>query len=123
MGRDAEEWAEMAGTFTSRKKIYQVSGTEMEEKMTGLRSVREVKKMKIEFDVLKRWSPGQAVLIDKARHREDLFQVWWAFFMKLFFSPPPQVAPQVGFLEVWPNPLKIQGFYAHRVVTTHPHHR
>ena len=76
VGRDAEEWAEMAGTFTSRKQTYQVSGTETEEERTGMGSVREVKEMKIEFDVFKRLSPGQAVLIDKARHREDLFQVW-----------------------------------------------
>ena len=76
VGRDAEEWAEMAGTFTSRKQTYQISGTETEEERTGMGSVREVKEMKIEFDVFKRLSPGQAVLIDKARHREDLFQVW-----------------------------------------------
>ena len=76
VGQDAEEWAETAGTFTSWKKTYQVSDAETEEEMTGLGSVREVKEMKIEFDVFKRLSPGQVVLIDKARHREDLFQVW-----------------------------------------------
>ena len=86
-------------------------------------SVREVKEMKSEFDIFKRLSPGQAVLIDKARHREDFFQVWWAFFMKLSFPPPPQVACQVRLWRILPNPLKIQGFYAHRPVTTHPHHR
>ena len=44
--------------------------------MTGIGSVREVKEMKIEFDVFKKLSPGQAVLIDKVHHKEDLFQVW-----------------------------------------------
>ena len=73
---DAEEWASMAGTFSSQKKTYQVTGTETDEEMTGMGSVREVKEMKIEFDVFKKLSPGQAVLIDKALHREDLFQVW-----------------------------------------------
>lgn len=77
VGRDAEEWSSIAGTFSSRKKTWQVSGTaEMDEEMTGMGSVREVKEMKIEFDVFKRLSPGQAVLIDKFSHREDLFQVW-----------------------------------------------
>ena len=73
---DAEEWALMAGTFLSKKTTYQVSGLDTGEQMTGTGSVREVKEMKIEFDVFKRLSPGQAVLIDKARHREDLFHVW-----------------------------------------------
>ena len=76
VGKDAEEWAGIAGTFSSKKKTYQVSGTETDEEMTGLGSVREVKEMKIEFDVFKKLSPGQAVLIDKFSHREDLFQVW-----------------------------------------------
>ena len=58
------------------KKTWQVSGTETDEEMTGLGSVREVKEMKIEFDVFKKLSPGQAVLIDKFFHKEDLFQVW-----------------------------------------------
>ena len=76
VGKDAEEWAGIAGTFSSQKKTYQVSGTEADEEMTGIGSVREVKEMKIEFDVFKKLSPGQAVLIDKFSHREDLFQVW-----------------------------------------------
>ena len=46
------------------------------EEMTGIGSVRDVKEMKIEFDVFKRLSVGQAILIDKYSHREDLFQVW-----------------------------------------------
>ena len=73
---DAEEWALMAGTFSSKKTTYQVSDLDTGAQMTGTGSVREVKEMKIEFDVFKRLSPGQAVLIDKARHREDLFHVW-----------------------------------------------
>ena len=76
VGRDVEEWAEVAGTFSSRKKTYQISGTETEEEMTGMGTVRDTKEMKIEFDVFKSLSQGQAVLIDKAFHREDLFQVW-----------------------------------------------
>ena len=44
--------------------------------MTGIGSVREVKEMRIEFDVFKKLSVGQAVLIDKAYHREDLLSVW-----------------------------------------------
>ncbi len=76
VGNDAEEWAKVAGTFSSRKKTYQITGTETEEEMTGLGSLRDVKEMKIEFDVFKKLSQGQAVLIDKALHREDLFQVW-----------------------------------------------
>ena len=76
VGSDAEEWAKMAGTFSSRKKTYQITGTEMDEEMTGLGSLRDAKEMKIEFDVFKKLSQGQAVLIDKAFHREDLFQVW-----------------------------------------------
>ena len=73
---DVEEWALMAGTFSSKKTTYQVSGLDSREEMIGTGSVREVKEMKIEFDVFKRLSPGQAILIDKFSHREDLFQVW-----------------------------------------------
>ena len=77
VGSDAEEWAEVAGTFSSTKKTYQISGTETEEEMTGMGTVRNTKEMKIEFDVFKSLSQGQAILIDKAfHHREDLFQVW-----------------------------------------------
>ena len=76
VGEDAEEWAKVAGTFSSRKKTYQITGTETDEEMTGLGTLRDVKEMKIEFDVFKKLSQGQAILIDKAFHREDLFQVW-----------------------------------------------
>ena len=76
VANDAEEWALMAGTFPSRKTTYQVSGLDTREEMIGTGSVREVKEMKIEFDVFKRLSPGQAILIDKFSHREDLFKVW-----------------------------------------------
>ena len=76
VGSDAEEWAKVAGTFPSRKKTYQITGSESDEEMTGLGSLRDVKEMKIEFDVFKKLSQGQAILIDKAFHREDLFQVW-----------------------------------------------
>ena len=76
VGSDAEEWAEVAGTFSSTKKTYQISGTETNEEMTGLGTVRDTKEMKIEFDVFKNLSQGQAILIDKFHHREDLLQVW-----------------------------------------------
>ena len=76
VARDVEEWALMAGTFPSKKTTYQVSGLDTREEILGTGSVREVKEMKIEFDVFKKLSPGQAILIDKASHREDLFQVW-----------------------------------------------
>ena len=77
VGNDAEEWALMAGTFSSKKTTYQVSDIDTgREEVVGTGSVREVKEMKIEFDVFKRLSQGQAVLIDKYSHREDLFQVW-----------------------------------------------
>ena len=76
IGKDAEEWAGIAGTFSSSKKTFQITDTEADEEMTGIGSVREVKEMKIEFDVFKKLSPGQAVLIDKVHHKEDLFQVW-----------------------------------------------
>ncbi|MDE0119839.1 MAG: type IV secretion system DNA-binding domain-containing protein [Bdellovibrionales bacterium] len=76
VGSDAEEWAEVAGTFSSRKKTYQIFGTETSEEMTGMGTVRDTKEMKIEFDVFKSLSQGQAILIDKAFHTEDLFQVW-----------------------------------------------
>ena len=73
---DAEAWSSIAGTFSSRKKTYQISGLESDEEMTGMGSVREVKEMQIEFDVFKKLSVGQAVLIDKASHKEDLLKVW-----------------------------------------------
>ena len=76
VAKDAEEWAGIAGTFSSKKKTYQVSGTDSDEEMTGMGSMREVKEMRIEFDVFKRLSVGQAVLIDKFLHKEDLFHVW-----------------------------------------------
>ena len=60
VGNDAEEWAKVAGTFSSRKKTYQITGTEMDEEMTGLGSLRDAKEMKIEFDVFKKLSQGQA---------------------------------------------------------------
>ena len=73
---DAEAWSSIAGTFSSRKKTYQISGLESDEEMTGMGSVREVKEMQVEFDVFKKLSVGQAVLIDKASHKEDLLKVW-----------------------------------------------
>ena len=76
VAKDAEEWAGIAGTFSSKKKTYQISGSENNEEMTGIGSLRDVKEMKIEFDVFKRLSVGQAVLIDKFLHKEDLFHVW-----------------------------------------------
>ena len=74
--QDAETWAGIAGTFSSNKRTYQTMGSENEEEMTGIGSLREVKEMRIEFDVFKRLSQGQAVLIDKFSQKEDLFQVW-----------------------------------------------
>ena len=76
VGSEVEEWASTAGTFSSEKKTYQIVDAETEAEMTGIGSIREAKEMRIEFDVFKRLSPGQAVLIDKARHKEDLFRVW-----------------------------------------------
>ena len=76
VGSDAEEWAGIAGTFSSQKKTYQITGSETDEEMTGMGSIRDVKEMKIEFDVFKKLSQGQAILIDKVLHREDLFKVW-----------------------------------------------
>ena len=76
VAKDAEEWAGIAGTFSSQKKTYQITGSERDEEMTGMGSMREVKEMRIEFDVFKRLSVGQAVLIDKFLHKEDLFHVW-----------------------------------------------
>ncbi|MCZ0933336.1 MAG: TraM recognition domain-containing protein [Oligoflexia bacterium] len=74
--KDAETWSGIAGTFSSKKKTYQVIGMETEEQMTGMGSLREVKEMRIEFDVFKKLSVGQAVLIDKSCHKEDLLSVW-----------------------------------------------
>ena len=76
VGNDAEEWAKTAGTFSTNKKTYQITGSETDEEMTGLGTLRDTKEMKIEFDVFKSLSQGQAVLIDKAFHKQDLFQVW-----------------------------------------------
>ena len=75
---DAELWSSMAGTFSSKKRTFQMIGSETDEELTGMGSIRDVKEMRIEFDVFKKLSPGQAVLIDKARHREDLLKVWRA---------------------------------------------
>ena len=58
------------------KKLIRLPVQKLDEEMTGLGSIRKVKEMKIDFDVFKRLSVGQAILIDKALHREDLFQVW-----------------------------------------------
>ena len=76
VGSDVEELAKITGTFSSNKKTYQITDTESDEEMTGTGTLREVKEMKFEFDVFKKLSQGQAVLIDKAFHKEDLFQVW-----------------------------------------------
>ena len=73
---DAELWSSMAGTFSSSKRTYQMTGSETEEQLTGVGSVREVKEMRVEFDVFKKLSPGQAVFIDKAHHKEDLLKIW-----------------------------------------------
>ena len=73
---DAETWSKIAGTFSSKKKTYQIMERETEEQMTGMGSLREVKEMRIEFDVFKKLSQGQAVLIDKFCHKEDLVKIW-----------------------------------------------
>ena len=75
---DAEVWSKIAGTFSSKKRTYQVTGEQADEEMTGMGSLREAKEMRIEFDVFKKLSVGQAVLIDKAYHREDLLRIWRA---------------------------------------------
>ena len=66
----------MAGTFSSRKKTYQITGAEESEEMTGLGTLRDTKEIKISFDVGKKLSQGEAVLIDKALHKENVFKVW-----------------------------------------------
>ena len=75
---DAEVWSKIAGTFSSKKRTYQVTGEQADEEMTGMGSLREAREMRIEFDVFKKLSQGQAVLIDKSYHKEDLFKVWRA---------------------------------------------
>ena len=74
--QDAETWAGIAGTFSSSRRTYQTIGTESEEEMTGMGTLRQVKEMRIEFDVFKKLSQGQAVLIDKFCHKEDLVKVY-----------------------------------------------
>ena len=43
VGSDAEEWAKVAGTFSSRKKTYQINETETSEEMTGLGTLKRHK--------------------------------------------------------------------------------
>ena len=76
VGSDAEEWAKLAGTFSSRKKTYQIMRTKESEEMTGLGTLRDTKEIKTRFDVGKKLSQGEAVLIDKALHKENVFKVW-----------------------------------------------
>ena len=44
--------------------------------MTELGTLRDTKEMRVEFDVFKKLSQGEAVLIDKELHKEDVFKVW-----------------------------------------------
>ena len=122
MGNDAEEWAKVAGTFPSQKKTYQITGTETNEEMTGLGSLRDTKEMRIEFDVFKKLSHGQAVLIDKAFHREDLFQVWRPVFMKKVAKKNPKQWPKLWLFQKARNPLKTKAFHHCPYLTTPPHH-
>ena len=77
VAEDCEKWASTAGTMDTVSRTFQVNSSQFgEEEKTGLGSLFETKKMKIEHDVFKNLKVGQAVLIDKVQTQEDLFQIF-----------------------------------------------
>ncbi len=74
--RTLEKWASTAGTMDTVGRSFQVSESHSGEvEKTGLGNLFETKKMKIEHDVFKNLKVGQAVLIDKIKTSQDLFQI------------------------------------------------
>ena len=78
VSEDCEKWASTAGTMDSVSRTFQVNDPKLSgvEEKTGLGSLFETKKMKIEHDIFKNLKRGQAVLINKIKTKEDLFQVF-----------------------------------------------
>lgn len=73
---DVEKWSKTAGTKDEFSYSYQVSENTFGQEKTGLGNQTELKKMRVEHDVFKKLSCGEAVLIDKKTGKEDLFKVF-----------------------------------------------
>lgn len=73
---DVETWSSMAGTEDAEIESYQINADGILSSRTGMGNVHEGKKMKIDFDVFKNLNVGQAVVINKGRHSQDLIQIW-----------------------------------------------
>ena len=70
--KDCEKLSRSAGTVDDYEETRQIS----DKKPTGLGSLSETKKMKIEFDLLKTLKRGQAVIIDKLSSLEDVVKIY-----------------------------------------------
>lgn len=73
---DVETWSSMAGTEDAEIESYQMNTDGLTSGRTGMGNVHEGKKMKIDFDVFKNLNVGQAVVINKGRHTQELVQIW-----------------------------------------------
>lgn len=73
---DVETWSSMAGTVDAEIESYQTNNQNILSNRTGTGNVHIGKKTKIEFDVFKKLKVGQAVVINKGRHIENVIQVW-----------------------------------------------
>ncbi len=76
--QDCETWSSVCGTIEDKAMTFQVSSQEMlsEFEKTGLGSLFNTKKMKVDFDVFKSLKRGQALLIDKLQNKQILLQVY-----------------------------------------------
>ena len=66
----------MAGTEDAEIESYQMNTDGLTSGRTGMGNMHEGKKMKIDFDVFKNLNVGQAVVINKGRHTQELVQIW-----------------------------------------------
>jgi len=109
---DVETWSAMAGTVDSDIQSHQTESSGLASTKTGLGNVHEGKKVKIEFDVFKNLSVGEAIVINKGRHIHDLIKIWQQNISKIEHSIPLPVAKSSLFSHkshsIINNSIKIQ---------------
>jgi hypothetical protein len=85
---DVETWSSMAGTEDAEIQSHQMDNSALGASRTGMGNMHEGKKMKIDFDVFKNLNVGQAVVINKGRHTQNLIQIWQQDFKSILEQAP-----------------------------------
>ncbi len=80
---EVDFWSGVAGTVDTVESSYQIENVLGFRMKTGQGNMRYTKQMRVEHDVFKKLSVGQAVLIQKSPAREDLVHLWQPRIRKL----------------------------------------